>query len=627
MTRKQKKNLIRIIISLAIFIAGLIVNKVVEDKIPWWGYLIIFVVPYIIVGIDVLISAFKNIIHGQFLDEKFLMMIASIGAFVIQEYIEAVAVMIFYQVGELLQSIAVSKSRKSIKSLIKIRPNEATILKDGEEIVVDPTEVNVGDIIMIKPGERVPVDCYIIEGKTTLDQSALTGESLPVEKDINDTLLSGSININGVVKAKVTNSFADSTVSKVLELIENATEKKAKSEQFITKFAKFYTPIVVFLALVVAIIPPLCLGMSNIDIWKDWIYRSLMFLVVSCPCALVISVPLSFFAGIGSASKNGILVKGSNYIELLSKVDTFVFDKTGTLTKGVFEVTKIHSINEENVPNEELLYLASLVEIHSNHPIAESIVKTCKRKVDSKLATDIEEVAGKGLKAKINEDIIFVGNDKLLKDNSIEIEESLITIGTKINVAKNNTYLGYILISDVIKEEAKETINYINNNENNQVVMLTGDRNEVASCVAEELNIKEYHSDLLPANKMEIVEDLINNGRKVAFVGDGVNDAPVIARADVGISMGKIGQDIAIEASDVVIMDDNISKIKKAISIAKKTLRIVYENISFSILIKVLVLILSVFKITNMWLAVFADVGVCLIAILNALRAMRISKK
>lgn len=614
----MKKEIIKIVIASILFIIGLLgdfQNETINN--------IIFLISYLIIGLEIVINAIKNIFHGELFDENFLMSLATVGAIVIGEYPEAVAVMLFYEIGELFQERAVEKSRRSIESLASIRADYAN-LKIGEKLEkVEPSKVNIGDYIVIKPGEKVPLDGKIIEGQTSLDTSALTGESLPRDVKQGDTVLSGCININGVITVKVEKSFSESTVSKILDLVENADNKKSKSEKFITKFAKYYTPIVVILALIIAIIPPIILKENFIE----WINRAFTFLVVSCPCALVISIPLSFFGGIGGASKKGVLIKGSTYIEDLANAEIIAFDKTGTLTKGVFEVTKVVPYNEdENINSKEkLIEIAAHAESNSNHPIAKSILKQYGKEIDYSLVTKIEEISGLGIKAEIDKDEVLVGNSKLMKKFNVKYTE-IQEIGTIIYVAVNNKYKGYIVISDVIKYDSKQAIKELKNNRIKQTIMLTGDLNEVAADVSKKIGIDKYYAELLPDQKVEKMNEIINNktgNGKVIFVGDGINDSPVLSIADLGIAMGGIGSDAAIEAADVVIMNDEPSKIVEAIKISRKTLRIVKQNIVFAIGIKVLVLILGALGITNMWEAVFADVGVSIIAILNALRALK----
>ncbi len=583
---------------------------------------IIYILSYAIVGLEIVKKAIRNIIRGKVFDENFLMAVATIGAFGIGEFPEAVAVMLFYQIGELFQSYAVDQSRKSISNLMDIRPDFANVERNGKIQKVDPDEVKVGEIIIVKPGEKIPLDGLVIEGKSSLDTKALTGESLPRELTKGEEALGGCINLNGVIKIKVTKEYEEGTVSKILDLVENASNRKSKSENFITKFARYYTPIVVIIALILAIVPPFI-----IKEWKfiDGIYRALAFLVVSCPCALVISVPLSFFGGIGGASKIGILIKGSNYLEQLAKTEIMVFDKTGTLTKGTFEVQKIKAIN---ISQEELLKITAYSENYSNHPIALSVKKAYNKKIDDKQIIKTEELAGLGISASIGELDVLVGNEKLMDEKQIEVIKCN-EIGTILHVAINQKYAGYLLIADTIKEDAKTTIENLKKNNIKQTVMLTGDKKEVGDLVAKKLGIDKVYTELLPDKKVEKVEELLKQKSekgKLAFIGDGINDAPVLAISDIGIAMGGLGSDAAIEAADIVLMTDEPSKIVKAIDIAKKTMRIVKENIIFAIFIKVLVLILSAIGLSSMWEAVFADVGVTIIAIFNALRILKTKK-
>lgn len=623
MTKKQKKWLIRIIVSLVLFIILFITDHLIdlETIIPnvnsIYIKLIPYVIVYIIIGYDVILKAIRNIINGQIFDENFLMLIATIGAFIITEFDEAVAVLLFYQVGEFFQNYAVSSSRKSIASLMDIRPDYANIYKDGELVEVMPDEVEVGQVIVVKPGEKIPLDGVIIKGTTSVDMKALTGESMPVDLKVGSDVISGSINLLSLIEVKVTKKFYDSTVSKILDLVENAQSKKSKSENFITKFAKYYTPIVVILAILLAVIPSLIT-----KDWSTWVYRSLNFLVVSCPCAIVISVPLSFFSGLGKASKNGILVKGSNYIEKMAKANIFILDKTGTLTKGNFKVTRIHAVKSES----EVLKSAAICEKNSNHPIAISIMEEYNRIFKDIDVENYEIIdrAGYGIKATKDDDVIVVGNEKFMieeKISYIHLEEA----GTICYVSKNGEYLGAIVISDEIKNESFEFISNLNKM-NLKSIMLTGDNKLVASDVCSTLGITEFHSSLLPQDKVSIVEDVMNTKLEkdiVCYIGDGINDAPVLTRSDVGISMGQIGSDAAIEASDIVLMNDDLRGIIKIKKIAQKTVKVVKQNIVFALGVKVLVLILSAVGLTNMWVSVFADVGVAIIAILNA---MRVSK-
>ena len=583
---------------------------------------ILFILSYLIVGFEIVKKAFRNIIKGKVFDENFLMTVATIGALFVGEFEEAVAVMLFYQVGELFQSYAVDKSRKSISSLMDIRPDYAFVIKNGKEEKVDPDDVRIGDIILVKPGEKIPLDGIIVDGKSFLDTKALTGESLPREVNVNDEVLSGSINLNSVIKIKVEKEFEESTVSKILDLVENASSKKSKSENFISKFAKYYTPTVVIIAVILAIVPPFFTGMN----FSEWIYRALSFLVVSCPCALVISIPLSFFGGIGGASKLGILIKGSNYLEALAKTEVVVFDKTGTLTKGVFAVKNIENFN--NFTKDQILKYAAYSENYSNHPIALSIKKEYGEEIVKEKIEKVEEIAGHGILSIVDGKTILVGNDKLLNENNVEYTKTD-EIGTIVYVAVDNVYAGFIVVSDVIKEDSKIAIENLKKLNISKTVMLTGDKKQVGEYVAKELGIDEVHTELLPDEKVYKVEQLLKDktdSGKLVFVGDGINDAPVLAMADIGISMGGIGSDAAIEASDVVLMTDEPSKISHAIKISKKTLKIVKENIIFAIFVKILVLVLTAFGISTMWEAVFADVGVSVIAILNALRMLRVNR-
>ena len=610
----MKKRAIKIIISLILFIFAMVIkleNEIINN--------IIFVISYLIVGFEILKKAIRNILRGKVFDENFLMSVATIGAFAIGEYPEAVAVMLFYQVGELFQSYAVDKSRKSIASLMDIRPDYANVYREGNIETVNPEEVKIGETIVIKPGEKIPLDGKIIEGKTTLDTKALTGESLPREVSEGDEVLSGCINLNGMIKIEVTKEFGESTVSKILDLVENASSKKSKSENFITKFAKYYTPTVVIIALILAILPPLVIQGAT---FSDWIYRALSFLVVSCPCALVISIPLSFFGGIGGASKRGILIKGSNYLEALSNTEIAVFDKTGTLTKGVFEVQEVKPVD---ISNEELLKIAAYAENYSNHPISKSIKQAYHKPIDEKEIINSEELSGLGIVAKIGEKNVLVGNEKLMQEKQIEFEKCN-KIGTILYIAIDGKYAGYILIADKIKDDTKQTIEELKKNDIKQTIMLTGDKKEVGESVAKEVGIDKVYTELLPTDKVQKVEELLKTKSpkgKLAFVGDGINDAPVLTLADIGIAMGGLGADSAIEAADIVIMTDEPSKIINAIKLSKKTMRIVKENIVFAIFIKILVLVLTAFGLSTMWEAVFADVGVSIIAIINALRVLK----
>lgn len=609
------KRLWRIIIGAAVLATAVLLSLNNE-----WLQIALFIISYIIVGGDVVKRAVKDILKGQVFDENFLMSIATIGAFFIGEYPEGVAVMLFYQVGELFQSYAVGKSRKSIASLMDIRPDYANVKKGDELVKVDPDEVQIGDIIVIKAGEKIPLDGKVIEGSSMIDTSALTGESVPREVEVGSDILSGCININGVITAEVTKEFGESTVSKILDLVENASSKKSNSEQFITKFARYYTPVVVIIAVFLAIIPPLVIDGAT---FSDWIYRALAFLVVSCPCALVISIPLSFFGGIGGASKKGVLVKGSNYLEALAETEIVVFDKTGTLTKGVFNVQEIHP---EGVSKEELLELTAHAESYSNHPISFSLKRAYSKEIDNGRISDVEEISGHGVIATVDGKKVMAGNIKLMKMMDIPYFKGEL-IGTIVHVAVNNKYIGYIVIADEVKEDSAQAIKELKAANIKQTVMLTGDNKSIGSKVAKELGLDKVYAELLPADKVEKLEELFSQKSKkgkLAFVGDGINDAPVLARADIGIAMGGLGSDAAIEAADVVIMTDEPSKIATTMKISKKTLKIAHQNIVFAIGIKIIVLILSAFGITTMWAAIFADVGVTIIAVLNAFRALNV---
>lgn len=615
MTKKQKKMLWRILASAALLVAAVL--------LPFEGIyrLAVFLIPYAVIGWDVLWKAARNIAHGQVFDENFLMAIATIGAFFTGEYPEGVAVMLFYQVGELFQGYAVGRSRKSIASLMDIRPDYANIEREGKLIQVDPSEVAVGDIIVIKAGEKVPLDGVVLEGNSSLDTAALTGESLPREIESGDDVISGCINQSGLLRVRVTKVFGESTVAKILNLVENSSSKKAKAENFITKFARYYTPCVVIGALLLAVLPPLFFGGE----WSDWVHRALIFLVISCPCALVISVPLSFFGGIGGASKCGVLVKGGNYMEVLAKTDIVVFDKTGTLTKGVFNVTAIHP---DTVSEAQLLELAALAESYSDHPISRSLKDAYNQEIDTARVGEVEEVAGRGVRAKVDGKLVCVGNDKLMDERGVAWHPCH-HIGTTVHVEVDGLYAGHIVISDEIKADAPDAIRALKEQGVQKTVMLTGDAKAVGESVAAQLGIDKAYTQLLPADKVARVEELLSQKApksRLAFVGDGINDAPVLSRADIGIAMGAMGSDAAIEAADIVLMDDKPSKIAAAIEIAKKTLRIVRQNIIFALAVKALVLILGAFGMANMWEAVFADVGVSVIAILNAMRALRVEK-
>ena len=616
MNKKQKKMLIRIIIAAVLI--------VVFSLLPAEGYLrfVLFMIPYLVIGYDILKKAFKGILNKQVFDENFLMAVATVGAILLGDYSEGVAVMLFYQIGELFQSYAVGKSRRNISELMDIRPDYANIEKDGALEQVDPDEVEIGTIIVVQPGEKVPIDGVIIEGTSTLNTSALTGESLPRDAKAGDEVISGCINMTGLLKIRTTKEFGESTVSKILELVENSSSRKSKSENFISKFAKYYTPAVCYGALALAFIPPfVLLIMGKPAMWGDWIYRALTFLVISCPCALVISIPLSFFAGIGGASNQGILVKGSNYLETLAQTKYVVFDKTGTMTQGVFEVSGIH---HNEMPDEKLLEYAALAECSSSHPISKSLQKAYGKPIDRNRVTDIEEISGNGVIAKVDGISVAAGNTKLMNRLGIAYQDCH-HVGTVVHMAIDGKYAGHILISDIIKPHAKEAIAELKKAGISKTVMLTGDSKRVADQVAEELGIQEVYSELLPADKVSRVEELLNQKSekaKLAFVGDGINDAPVLSRADIGIAMGALGSDAAIEAADIVLMDDDPLKISKAIKIARKCIRIVYENIYFAIGIKILCLILGALGIANMWVAIFADVGVMILAVLNAVRTL-----
>ena len=616
MNKKQKKMLIRIIIAAVLI--------VVFSLLPAEGYLrfVLFMIPYLVIGYDILKKAFKGILNKQVFDENFLMAVATVGAILLGDYSEGVAVMLFYQIGELFQSYAVGKSRRNISELMDIRPDYANIEKDGTLEQVDPDEVEIGTIIVVQPGEKVPIDGVITEGTSTLNTSALTGESLPRDAKAGDEVISGCINMTGLLKIRATKEFGESTVSKILELVENSSSRKSKSENFISKFAKYYTPAVCYGALALAFIPPIVLLiMGKPAMWGDWIYRALTFLVISCPCALVISIPLSFFAGIGGASNQGILVKGSNYLETLAQTKYVVFDKTGTMTQGVFEVSGIH---HNEMPDEKLLEYAALAECSSSHPISKSLQKAYGKLIDRNRVTDIEEISGNGVIAKVDGISVAAGNTKLMNRLGIAYQDCH-HVGTVVHMAIDGKYAGHILISDIIKPHAKEAIAELKKAGISKTVMLTGDSKRVADQVAGELGIQEVYSELLPADKVSRVEELLNQKSekaKLAFVGDGINDAPVLSRADIGIAMGALGSDAAIEAADIVLMDDDPLKISKAIKIARKCIRIVYENIYFAIGIKILCLILGALGIANMWAAIFADVGVMILAVLNAIRTL-----
>lgn len=638
MNKKQKKMLVRIIVSAAFII---ILKFVPAEGLVRFA---LYMIPYFIIGYDVLKKAWKGICNRQVFDENFLMAIATIGAIAValyegsasaaalgitgeNDYTEAIAVMLFYQIGEFFQSYAVGKSRRNISELMDIRPDYANIEKDGALEQVDPDEVEIGTIIVVKPGEKIPIDGTIVEGNTSLNTSALTGESLPKEASVDDEVISGCINLSGLIKIRTTKEFGESTVSKILDLVENAGSKKSKSENFISKFARYYTPAVCYGALALAILPPLVrwLFMGLSPMWPVYIYRALTFLVISCPCALVISIPLSFFAGIGGASNQGVLVKGSSYLEALSEAKYVVFDKTGTMTQGVFEVNGVY---ENTIPKEDVIEMAAYVESFSTHPISKSLLKAYGKEVDKNRIHDVQEISGHGVIAKVDEKSVAAGNEKLMKQIGVAFKPCEKT-GTVVHVAIDKQYVGQIVISDILKPHAKEAISSLKRNGVKKTVMLTGDTKVVADQVAKELGIDEVYSGLLPADKVSIVEQLLEKKgkkEKLAFVGDGINDAPVLSRADIGIAMGALGSDAAIESADIVLMDDDPLKISKAIKISRKCLRIVYQNIFFAIGIKLICLVLGALGIANMWLAIFADVGVMVIAVLNAIRALFVKK-
>lgn len=620
MTEKQKKMLARILVTFVLF-AGLMAGDK-SGTLPWLKQFPLgfaaYLLPYLLIGYDIIWKAARNIRHGQIFDENFLMMIATFGAFGVGEYSEALAVMLFYQVGELFQNYAVSRSRQSITEMMNICPEYANIEQDGQLVQVDPDDVEPGDIIVIKAGERIPLDGRVVEGESMIDTAALTGESVPRKASVGDEIISGCVNGSGTLKVQVTKTFEDSTVAKILELVENAGSKKAKVENFITRFARYYTPVVTIGAAVLAVLPPLILGGG----WSEWIQRACIFLVISCPCALVISVPLGFFGGIGAASKIGVLVKGSNYLEAVAEMTTIVFDKTGTLTKGEFKVTQI--IPEQET-KEQVLRLAAFGEGYSNHPISNSIKAAYGKPIDVSLVEDVEEIPGHGIRARVEGRAVLVGNGKLMKQMGIPYVECR-SIGTVVYVACDGKFAGTIVISDTIKDGAKEAIRAMKQVGVKKCVMLTGDRKETAQAVADELGLDEVHAELLPADKVSRVEELLNKQpekERLAFAGDGINDAPVLTRADIGIAMGSMGSDAAIEAADVVLMDDDVRKIASVVKISRKTLRIVKQNIVFALGVKALVLILGACGMANMWEAVFADVGVSVIAILNSMRALK----
>ncbi|HIR57602.1 MAG TPA: cadmium-translocating P-type ATPase [Candidatus Gallacutalibacter pullicola] len=612
MTGRQKKMLVRIIAAAVLLAAGYLIPA------QGWVRLVVFLVPYAVIGWDILWKAVRNISHGQVFDENFLMALATVGAFFTGEFPEAVAVMLFYQIGELFQSYAVGKSRQSIASLMDIRPDYANLERDGKTEQVDPEEVAVGDVILVKPGEKIPLDGVVLEGDSMVNTSALTGESVPREAYPGSDVISGCINQNGLLRIRVTKEFGESTVAKILDLVENSSSKKAKAENFITKFARWYTPAVVIAAVLLAVVPPLILQGG----WNDWIHRALIFLVISCPCALVISVPLSFFGGIGGASRNGILVKGGNYLESLAHAETVVFDKTGTLTRGVFNVTAIHP---NSFSEADLLELAALAESYSDHPISRSIREAYGKDPDLSRVTDVEELSGRGVRVRIDGKTVCAGNDKLMEETGVQWHPCH-RVGTTVHIAVDGEYAGHIVISDEVKPDAVQAVSALKQQGISRTVMLTGDAKAVGESVAKELGLDEVHTELLPAGKVDCVEQLLKQKSAkgtLVFVGDGINDAPVLSRADIGIAMGAMGSDAAIEAADIVLMDDKPSKIADAIRIARKTLRIVTQNIVFALAVKGIVLLLGALGLANMWEAVFADVGVSVIAILNAMRALK----
>ncbi|WP_195416225.1 heavy metal translocating P-type ATPase [Enterocloster citroniae] len=619
MTKKQKAMLGRILLTFIIYVPMAVADHM--DMLPaglgTWGKLAVYLIPYVLIGWDIVYKALRNIRNGQVFDENFLMTVATFGAFGIGEYSEAVAVMLFYQVGELFQSYAVNRSRQSITELMDICPEYANIEEDGQLKQVDPDDVQVGDIIVVKAGERIPLDGKVVFGDSMVDTSALTGESVPRKASVGDDVISGCVNGSGLLRVQVTKEFDDSTVAKILELVENASSKKAQVENFITRFARYYTPVVVVGAVILAVFPPLLFGQS----WAEWVRRACTFLVISCPCALVISVPMSFFSGIGAASRRGVLIKGSNYLEALSEMNTIVFDKTGTLTKGEFKVTEIHAAVGTQ---ESLLELAALAESYSDHPISRSIKEACGHALDMNRVSDTEEISGHGVKAVIDGHVVLAGNSKLMKEMKVEYTESP-SIGTAVYIAMDGTFYGSIIISDTIKEEAYEAIRSLKQVGVKRTVMLTGDKKEVGEAVAARLGLDEVHAELLPDGKVAKVEELLAELKgkdKLAFVGDGINDAPVLSRADIGIAMGSMGSDAAIEAADIVLMDDDPSKIADVVRISRKTMTIVKQNIIFALGVKAIVLLMGAFGMANMWEAVFADVGVSVIAIINAMRAL-----
>ncbi len=620
MNKKQKRVLLRILLAAAFILAIEITTRIIS--VPHWLKFVLYLVPYFVIGYDILLKAGKGIIKGQVFDENFLMAAATVGAICIGEFVEGVAVMLFYQIGELFQSYAVGKSRRSIGELMDIRPDIANLeLEDGSVEETDPDDVEVGQIIVVRPGEKVPIDGIVETGRSSLDTSALTGESVPRTVHEGDAVMSGTINLSGLLRIRTTCEFGESAASKILELVENASSRKSRSENFISKFAHYYTPAVCYGALALAVLPPLIrLVMGIPPMWSQWVFRALTFLVISCPCALVISIPLSFFAGIGGASRAGVLIKGSCYLETLSKARIMVFDKTGTLTQGVFEVTEVQP---EGINREELLEMAAVAECYSSHPIAASLKEAFGREIVTERVTDVQEISGEGLIAEVDRHVTAVGNGRLMQRLGISCTESAHS-GTLVHVAIDGKYKGLILISDRLKENSKEAVRRLKNAGIGRTVMLTGDRKEAAADVAGQLGIDEVHAELLPEGKVQKVESLLSGGDTLAFVGDGINDAPVLSRADIGIAMGALGSDAAIEAADIVLMDDDPLKIAKAIRIAKKCMRIVYENIIFAIGVKLICLVLGAFGVAGMWLAIFADVGVMVIAVLNAIRALRV---
>lgn len=631
MTGKQRKMLIRIIVTAVIFALLFIIELYVDISNRYFRFAL-YAIPYLIISYDILKKAVKGIFRGQVFDENFLMAVASVGAIAIGiydngSYEEAVAVMLFYQIGELFQSYAVGKSRKNIAGLMDIRPDYANLFKDGKIVRVSPDEVETGSVIVVSAGEKIPIDGIVVDGQTSLDTSALTGESIPKNISVNDEVISGCINLSGTVRIRTTKAFGESTVSRILDLVENSSSKKSKSEKFISRFARYYTPAVCIGALILALFPPLVsLGIGNSADWPKWIYRALTFLVISCPCALVISIPLSFFAGIGGASKCGILVKGSNYLETLSKTKIVVFDKTGTMTKGVFDVVQLNA--ESGFSDEELLEYSAHCECYSSHPISKSLIRAYGREIDKSLVSEVREISGNGVIAKVKSDVVAAGNIKLMKSLDIDCVECK-TLGTVVYVAVNGVFSGSVVISDTLKENSVAAVEALRQCGVKKTVMLTGDRKQAAQNIASQLDVDEVYSELLPENKVEQVEELLsqkNSKDKLAFVGDGINDAPVLSRADIGIAMGALGSDAAIEAADVVLMDDDPLKISKALKISRKCLRIVYENIGIALGIKAICLVLGAIGVANMWLAIFADVGVMLIAVINAIRALSVKR-